>query len=64
MNRIERAKDLAEALERANERWNTRTSGTDSDQAFRDRRILAAELGRVLMALTPAQQQRLFGEES
>lgn len=63
MTSRERAARLAEALGRANEVWTTRTSGTDSNLAFEDRRILAAELGRVLFALTPEQQQQAFREE-
>lgn len=39
------------ALERREERWHTRTSGTDSDQAFRDRKILADEVFRLRQAL-------------
>lgn len=41
--------DVDEAIQRAEEwpRWHTRTTGTDSSQAFRDRRILAAEVKRL-----------------
>lgn len=59
----ERAARLAEALGRANERWNTRTSGTDSNLAFEDRRVLAVELGRVLFGLTPEQRGQAFPTE-
>lgn len=60
----ERAARLAAALDRADDQWNTRTSGTDSNLAFEDRRVLAAELGRVLYArgLMEAELRRLERE--
>lgn len=46
--------DVDQALARADGRWNTRTSGTDSSQAFRDRATLAVEIVRLrtLLAAT------------
>lgn len=35
---------LFRAMERSHDRWHTRTSGTESEQAFRDRTLMAAEI--------------------